>query len=138
MEERRLSQVEVAERTGKSTASVRAWQAGSNPYDRSIHKLAEVLGVEVDWLETGREPKWRPEISLLDRLTAVEEEVRKRPSADEVDLLRRALGSLTTLVLEPDLDPAARQLLRHELAVAQQWSANGLRSGAQANEAENP
>jgi transcriptional regulator with XRE-family HTH domain len=42
-----------------------------------------------------------------------------RPPEDD---LRRAVGALTTLVLEPDLGPAARQLLEAELAAARQWS----------------
>lgn len=117
------SQTAVAEATGLSTGGLRIWERGGRIGLGSLHTLARHYRVNPNWITTGEGDK-RPAASgeLLDRVADLEEAVRARPSAEEFLGLQRAVGSLATLVLEPDLDPAARLLLRHELSAARQWS----------------
>jgi transcriptional regulator with XRE-family HTH domain len=51
-----ITQKEVADRTGVSQGTVSKWLSGKPPGLRTLPKLAEVLGVSVEYLLTGKEP----------------------------------------------------------------------------------
>ncbi len=57
MEERGLSQSELARRLETSQSTVNRWINGTNPRKKQLRELAEVLSVRMEWLESGKGEK---------------------------------------------------------------------------------
>jgi transcriptional regulator with XRE-family HTH domain len=125
----------AARRAGVSEGGLRKWEKGGEIERKSIAALARAYEANPRWIMTGEEPMQRPGDDFLTRLQILEEAVKEQQSDGEA--MRRAVGSLATLLLQSDLDPAAQQLLEREAALARQWSTNSPHSGAPENESEN-
>jgi len=65
LEERKITVYKVAKATGISTATMTQWKKGiSTPKQDKLKKIADYLGVSVDYLMTGKEPE--PNIQITD------------------------------------------------------------------------
>jgi transcriptional regulator with XRE-family HTH domain len=127
---------------GVSSGGVLKWETGKPIERKSLQALARFYGANPRWIETGEGEMLRPSDHFLERLSELERRVAKPPTteqlSEELAATRRALAGLATLVLEPDLDPAARQLLKNETAAARQWSSSDPHSGEPETEEATP
>jgi len=54
--QRRYTQAELAQRAGLSQSAVASYESGERQSSRAIFKLATALGIEAQWLNTGKGP----------------------------------------------------------------------------------
>lgn len=60
-----LTQKALAETADVTPGAVSRWLRQSrHPYQRHVHKICAVLGVQRQWLETGDGEKWLPKVHI--------------------------------------------------------------------------
>ena len=98
-----------ARRCGMGESLIRKYLAGSQPNAANLVAIANAKGVTIDWLATGREPKFRRDVVTA----ASPEPAPEAASGESVDLLaiykdappegRRALAALAVAIRDRTL-----------------------------------
>lgn len=79
LKERDISWYKLGKDTGISQQTIHNWRIGRNePGREALNKIAEYLGVSVDYLVSGREEPPQPK-EFNNKLDAMKEELRRRP-----------------------------------------------------------
>ena len=85
MQERAITQIDLARKIGVTQSAVSLWLQGTKPNRRRLTQIAIHLGLDEDWLLTGEGTK---ELTLEDR------ELRNKAKAAQTQTVHRLIGDL--------------------------------------------
>lgn len=109
-----LKDSDIARMTGITKSTFSDWKAGrSSPKNEKLKKIADCLGVTVDYLMTGEEPAKKPNSDLTAR---DERDIAKDVNSIMEKLAAGEAGPASYDGME--LDPEAAELFRDELEIA--------------------
>ena len=109
MKDQSLTQVELAERIGVTQAAVSKWINGTVPKGDQLLAIANALGVNMEWLLSGKGPKsqgLRDALGIIMGLSAIIDKISHNTDEVAVQLISDAMSHLEADFLERQALPS--------------------------------